>query len=138
MQPLIDLTRYQWKRDLGDLSIYGSWVFNDDQEDTEPCLVIIPRYRREGFKPIVVALSAAFRYNDPRYLAQVAGLFAQQLGFVEDMTNARKIATMIHDHLLDLLNMPLDPSVAEVVGEASVDMGGRRRTIEVLDYAQER
>lgn len=137
-RPAIDLTRSAFWRDIGDLSIIGTWLYNEDQEDTEPCLVVIPRYRRVGFKPVVVALSAAFRYNNPRYLAQVAGVFATQLGFVDDLTNARRIATMIHDHLLDLLTMPLDPTKAEVVGEARVDLGGRMRTIEVLDYEQER
>lgn len=137
-QHAIDLTRYQFKRELGDLSIYGTWIHNDDQEDTEPCLVVIPRYRRLGFKPVVVALSAAFRYNDPRYLAHVAGVFAQNLGFADDLTTARRIATLIYDHLLDLLTMPLDPTKAEVVGEANVDLGGQKRTIEMLDYVQER
>lgn len=137
-QHAIDLTRYHFKRDLGDLTIYGTWLFNEDQEDTEPCLVVIPRYRTVGFRPIVVALSAAYKYNNPQYLAQVAGLFAESLGFEDDLTRARTVATMIWDHLLDLLSMPLDPSVGVVVGEASVNIDGRKRNIEVLDYEQER
>lgn len=137
-RPAIDLTRYAFTRDVGDLSIYGTWLYNDDQEDTEPCLVVIPRYRRTGFMPIVVALSAAYRYNNPRYLAHAASTFAQTLGFEDSLTQARKVATMIHDHLLELLNMPLDPSEATVIGEVTIDQGGRKRTIEVLDYEQER
>ena len=54
------------------------------------------------------------------------------------MTQARKVATLIHDNLLDLLNMPLDPTQAEVIGEVTIDQGGKKRTIEVLDYEQER
>lgn len=134
----IDLSRYQFVREIGDLAIYGTWLWNEDQEDTEPCLVVVPRYRRIGYKPVVVALSAAFRYNNPKYLAHVAGIFAESLGFSNDMTNARKIATLIHDHLLDLLTMPIDPTDAKVVGEASVDIGGRRRTVEILDYEQQK
>ena len=135
-KPAIDLTRYQFKRDVGDLTIYGTWVFNEDKDGTEPCLVLIPRYRTRGFKPVVVALSAAFKYNDPRYLARVAGPFARSLGFEDGMTVANNIATAIHDHLLDLLKMPNDPTDAIVVGEATIDMGGRKRTIEVLDHEQ--
>jgi hypothetical protein len=134
----IDLTRYHFTRDVGDLSIFGTWLYNDDQEDTEPCLVVIPRYRTTGFKPVVVALSAAYRYNNPKYLAHVAGAFAQSLGFEDSLSQARKIATLIWDHLLDLLNMPLDPTEATVVGEVTIDQGGKKRTIEVLDYEQER
>ena len=137
-QPAIDLTRYHFVRHLGDMTVYGTWLFNDDQEDSEPCLVVIPRYRTTGFRPIVVALSAAYKYNSPQYLAQVAGLFAEGLGFERDLTTARKVATLIHDNLLDLLNMPLDPSVGVVVGEASVNIDGRKRNIEVLDYEQKR
>lgn len=137
-QPAIDLTRYHFVRHLGDMTIYGTWLFNEDQEDSEPCLVVIPRYRATGFRPIVVALSAAYKYNSPKYLAQVAGLFAEGLGFQRDLTTARKVATLIHDNLLDLLNMPLDPSVEVVVGEASVSIDGRKQNIEVLDYERER
>lgn len=137
-QPAIDLTRYQWKRDVGDLTIFGTWLYNEDQEDTEPCLVVIPRFRLNGVKPFVLALSAAFRYNDPRYLARVVATIATGLGFEGSMTKAHQIASVIHDHLPDLLNMPLDPSVAVVVGEASVDLGGQKHTIEVLDYERQK
>ena len=138
VQPAIDLTRYHFVRHLGDMSIYGTWLFNEDQEDSEPCLVVIPRYRTTGFRPIVVALSAAYKYNSTQYLDKVAGLFAKGLGFERDLTTARKVATLIHDNLLDLLNMPLDPSVEVVVGEASVSIDGRKQNIEVLDYERER
>lgn len=137
-KPAIDLTRHHFVRELGDLTIFGTWLYNDDQEDTEPCLVVIPRYRTTGFKPVVVALSAAYRYNNPKYLAHVAGAFAQSLGFEDSLSQARKIATLIWDHLLDLLTMPLDPTQAEVIGEVTIDEGGKKRTIEVLDYEQER
>lgn len=137
-KPAIDLTRYAFTRDVGDLSIFGTWLYNDDQEDTEPCLVVIPKYRSVGFKPVVVALSAAYRYNNPRYLAHAASAFAQSLGYENDLTQARKVATLIHDHLLELLNMPLDPTEATVIGEVTIDQGGKKRTIEVMDYEQQR
>ncbi|MGI9141560.1 MAG: hypothetical protein ACR2IJ_00060 [Fluviibacter sp.] len=137
-KPAIDLTRHHFSRDVGDLSIFGTWLYNDDQEDTEPCLVVIPRYRREGFKPVVVALSAAYRYNNPKYLAHAASAFAQSLGYESDLSQARKVATLIYDHLLDLLTMPLDPTEASVIGEVTIDQGGNKRTIEVLDYEQQR
>ena len=138
MQPMIDLARHHFVRHIGDLSIYGSWVFNEDQEDTEPCLVVIPRYRTTGFKPVVVALSAAYRYNNPVYLANVAGYFCKTLGYADDMATANKVASLIADHLHDLIIMPENPTSSVVVGEAYVTSGGKKRTIELLDHVLDR
>jgi hypothetical protein len=132
----LDLTRYQWRKEVHDLMIYGTWLYNDDQEDTEPALVILPRYRT-GAKPVAIALSSAFKYNNPRYLAQAASVFAVQLGFEDSMTNAHRIATLIDDHLLDLIKMPVDPTEAVQVGEAVLDLGnGRRQTVGLMDHEQ--
>lgn len=138
-RPAIDLTRHAFVRELGDLTLFGTWLHNEDQEDTEPCLVIIPSYRAKGtYKPAVIALSAAFRYNDPRHCARAASIFARNLGF-EDLATANRIANLIYDHLGDLVTMPNDPTIAHVVGEATLDLGdGRKRTLEMLDYEQER
>ena len=132
----LDLTRYHFKRDLGDLTLYGTWLYNEDQEDTEPAIVIVPRFRQlNGSKPIAIALSSAFKYNDPRYLVHVAARFAQQLGFDDSMTTTHKLATVIHDHLLDLIKMPVEPTNAVVAGEATLDMGnGVKKTVEFMDH----
>jgi hypothetical protein len=52
------------------------------------------------------------------------------------MSRTRKLAELIHDHLPDLINMPVDPQKAIVVGEAKVNVGGRMRTVELLDHEQ--
>lgn len=135
-RPAIDLTRYAFMRELGEFALYGSWLFNDDQEDTEPALVVIPRYRSGGFNPVCIALSSAFKYNDPRYCVHRAQQFAAALGFTDDMSRTRKLAELIYDHLPDLIGMPPDPQQAIVVGEAKVDIGGQRRTVELLDHQQ--
>ena len=136
-QPALDLTRFHWKRDVHDLTIFGTWLYNEDQEDTEPALVIIPRYRLNGAIPVCIALSAAFRYNDPRYLARTAGYFAKKLGFEDSIVTAHRIASLIDDHLADLLKMPVDPTEAIQVGEAVVNHGdGRRETVGLMDYEQ--
>lgn len=132
-QPAIDLTRHAFKRELGDLALYGTWIHNAEQEGSEPALVIVPRYRVNGIKPCCIALSAAYKYNDARYLARAAGHFAKQLGY-DTLADAHKLATVIHDHLLDLIKMPNEPQQAIVVGEAQIDIGGgRKRTLEMLD-----
>jgi hypothetical protein len=130
----IDLTRHQFVRPSGDLVCVGTWVYNPDQQDYEPCLVIVPRYRRSGFKPCVVALSAAWKYNEPQYLARAASIFLGMLGMEDCMSNAHKVAELIHSHLGDLIRMRPNPTQAIVVADASVTIDGRKRSMEVLDY----
>lgn len=136
--PAIDLTRHHFMRELGDIVLFGTWVMNDAQEDTEPALVLLPRYRPpSSVIPCVVALSAAYLYNDPKYCVRAAKGIAKALGFEDSMTTTHKIADILHSHLPDLVSMPVDPTRAEVVGEATVNLGnGRRQTVEILDYEQ--
>ena len=137
MTPAIDLTRHHFFRELGDLVVIGTWVYSDDQEDTEPALVILPRYRPpSSVRPCVIALSVAYRYNDAKYLVRSAKGIAKALGFEDSMTTTHKIADAIHSHLPDLVSMPVDPQTPVVVGEANVEIGGKKRTIELLDHEQ--
>lgn len=138
-RPAIDLTRYAWVRELGDIRLYGTWYtwFDDDEREwqDEPCLVLMPAVRHCS-TPCVVALSAAFKYTDPAHLAKVSLIFARQLGFDgTEMSAAHKIGEIIHSHLLDLIKMPENPTEIVVGATASVDFGnGRKRTVEVLDH----
>lgn len=135
-RPAIDLTRYHFVRELGDIRLYGTWLYNQEDDDDEPCLVIVPAHRRHGVTPCVVALSAAFRYTEPSHLARVSLEFAQLLGFEGSvMSAANKIGGIIHDHLLDLITMPENPTETIVGATANVDFGdGRKRTVEILDH----
>lgn len=135
-KPAIDLSRHAFMRELGDMVVIGTWIFNDEQEDTEPALVLLPRYRPpSSVKPCVIALSSAYRYNDAKYCVHAAKGIAKALGFEDSMQRTHKIADILHSHLPDLVSMPVDPTEAVVVGEASVDLGnGRRQKIELMDH----
>lgn len=135
-RPAIDLTRYHFVRELGDLRLYGTWLYNAEDDDDEPCLVLVPAFRKDGVVPCCVALSAAFRYTEPLHLAAVSLHFARALGFESNLLhNAQRIGGIIHDHLLDLIKMPENPTQAIVGATANVDFGnGRRRTVEILDH----
>ena len=137
-KPAIDLSRHHFMRELGDIVVFGTWVMNDDQEDTEPALVVMPRYRPpSSVVPCVVALSAAYLYNDPKYCVRAAKGMAKALGFEDSMNTTHRIADILHSHLPDLISMPLDPTVAVVVGEAQMNFGdGTTKTVEFLDYDQ--
>lgn len=139
-KPAIDLSRHHFMRELGDLVIFGSWVYSEEQEDTEPALVLLPRYRSpSSVTPCIVALSAAYRYNDAKYCVHAAKGIAKALGFEDSMQTTHRIADILHDHLPDLVSMPVDPTEAVVIGEASLNMGdGTTKTVEMLDYEQKR
>lgn len=132
-QPAIDLSRNHFMRPFKDLIVYGTWLFNSDQEDLEPCLVIIPAMRRR-FRPAVIALSAAFKYNDGAYCARAAMVFNRDLGFEDNMQNVHKVADAIHSHLRDLIVMPESPSIKQVGADARVSIGGKNTSVEVIDY----
>lgn len=133
-KPAIDLTRNHFVRHIQDVSLYGTWLWNDDQEDYEPALVLIPRYRTTGFRPCVVALSAAYKYNSPQYLARVTPFIVTELGFSDCLANAHKIASLIYDHLDDLVRMPPNPTTSIIVGEATIEISGRRHGLHILDH----
>jgi hypothetical protein len=138
LKPAIDLTRNHFSYPSGDLVCVGTWLWNDDQEDYEPCIVIVPRYRKNGFKPCVVALSSAWRYNPehggPRYLARASKLFLTALGMDDCMSNAYKVAEIIQNNLGNLLKMPPNPTTTIVGADATVTINGRTHTIELLDH----
>lgn len=136
-RPAIDLTRHAFVRELGDIRLYGTWLYDAEEDDDEPALVLVPAHRSaHGVVPCVVALSAAFKYDNPRYLAARSLQFARVLGFEDtELSTAQKIGTIIHDHLLDLIKMPENPTEAIAGATANVDFGdGRRRTLEIMDH----
>ena len=132
----IDLTRYNFMRELGDIVVFGTWVMNNDQEDTEPALVLVPRYRHPStIIPCVIGLSAAYLYNDVKYCVHAAKGIAKALGFEDSMNTTHKIADILHSHLPDLVAMPIDPAEAVVIGEATLNTGdGGRKKLELLDF----
>lgn len=135
----IDLTRHHFMLPIGDMVLFGTWVFNSGQEAEEPALVIVPRYRQNGFKPAVIALSAAYKYNpcnraEARGAVHNARQFALGLGLSDSMADCHKILTMIHDHVGDLVSIPPSPMTAIIVGEASIELSGKKHSFQMVDY----
>lgn len=115
-------------RVLGDLTISGQYV-ND-----EPALVLWPSHRRDGVTPVVICLSVAFKYNEPAYLVRQSAHFARLMGFSDDPANVHRIAGVINDHLLDLIDMPPEPKELVHLGEARISVaGGPTRIVEVTE-----
>lgn len=138
-RPAIDLTRRHFARTIGDIMAIGTWLWNEAEQNSEPCLVLVPAYRKTGFRPVVVAMSAAYKYTDGNYTGRVVPQFVRDLGFEDNSTNAYKVVEMILEHLPDVIEMPPDPTRTVVVGEATINLGnGQRETAQLLDYEQDR
>jgi hypothetical protein len=134
-RPVLDLTRHHFMRDFKDLAVFGTWIWSDAEEDYEPCLAIVPRFRRDGFKPACIALSALHKYTSAQYLEMAAKQFNADLGFEDSWANIYKIADCILEHMRDVLHIPPNPTQAIVVGEVTVNRNGNKeRSGELMDY----
>lgn len=95
----LDTRRAHAVRQHGDIIAIYTWV-NDER-----ALVLLPAYRK-GAPWYVVCESAAFRYDNPHYLARQAAKAAEVLGFESSQQTWMRIATIIHEGLPDLIRMP--------------------------------
>lgn len=98
----IDLTRAHLSRQHGDLTVVFTWV-NDSR-----AMVLIPTYRK-GAAWYVVDESAAYKYDNKEYLKRQCMKAAEVLGMEPSPNNWIKLATVIHDALPDLIEMPTEP-----------------------------
>jgi hypothetical protein len=117
----LDLTKPHFEKKRGDLMLYGAW----HGQRLRPCLVVLPAYRMGKTVPLVVEVDDAWQWQpddidaDPRRSAQLIGLFLLQNGM--DASNAftsMKVASLIHDHLGDLLRIPPKQTEDVVVADA--------------------
>ncbi|EBQ8762730.1 hypothetical protein BKM35_22105 [Salmonella enterica] len=131
-RPAIDLTRYAFKHHISDFVLYGTWLATGDDE-SEPALVIIPARLPMKFKPAVVALSSAYKYESPSYVAWASTIFARGMG-LNDIMHTVRIGEAISDYLPDLVGMPPEPMEAVVVGEGHIGEGRERTSIQLLDW----
>lgn len=116
----LDLTQSHFVKARGDLTLYGSW-FGDS---LRPCLVVLPTFRTRGV-PLVVEIDTAYRWNpdDPDVSPRAAAglvmqfLYANGMDYTNVITHQR-VLSLIHDHLHDLLTMPVKPTTTVVVADA--------------------
>ena len=104
MAAALNLAHAHRTRRHGDLRAVYTWL------GEERALVLIPALRR-GAAWFVVAESAAFRYDDPTYLARQSALACEVLGLEPTTRNALRVASIVHEGLPDLIRMPAAPLV---------------------------
>lgn len=105
----------------GDILAIYTWV-NDER-----AMVLIPALRAPGSPWFIVCESAAWKYDDPHYLARQAAKAAEVLGMDETTSSWYRIATLIHEGLPDLIRMPSSPQEAELgkaIGEMHLKADG--------------
>lgn len=141
-RPVLDLTIRHFTRELGDLTVIGTWL-GPTPDDSEPCIVLMPTFRQAlqsaiggaqiRAKPCCIALSSAYLYDEPSYLLRRAMEFGQAMGFTDSMSTTHKIADAIHGSLYDLIVMPPRPVLGVVTGaDATITDGwGRQTTVEL-------
>lgn len=130
----LDLTQNAWKRQHGDITVYGTWY----GEHLKPCIVLVPAHR-QIVKPCVVLLDNAWMWSEeigePGHCARTAMVFAEYLGLdhLSAMT-VQRIASIIRDSLSDLIGIKPKPTDNIVVADALwTDTDGKRRHAEVTE-----
>lgn len=98
----LDLSKAHLTRQHGDLLAVYTWV-NDER-----ALVLLPAFRKNAAWYIVCE-SAAYKYDNPEYLARQCAKAAEVLGMEPSPNNWVKLATVIHEGLPDLIEMPSAP-----------------------------
>lgn len=138
MATALDLTRRHFSRTLGQITIIGTWIQLAD--GWRPCLVLIRTGEDHAAVPCIVPLESAWVWDDrsgegsPAVAARTAMDFARALRLDDagDPFVPHRIATLIADHLDQLVAMPPAPADDEVViGEAVVTERETGRTFEV-------
>lgn len=136
---VLDLTRYHFRRQSGDITLYGSWL-RDEEGGWEPALVLVPTHQKVSYertRPCCIALSSAYRYDEPSYLLQRAMEFNRALGFTDTLSNVHRLASLIYDNLQELIELPPRPVREIYVGADAVmtdQDSGRTVEAEILEY----
>lgn len=125
----LDLSRAAFHRQHGDILAVYTWV-NDER-----ALVLLPARRPRSPAWFIVCESAAWRYEDPAYLAQKARVAARALGMDETQSTWLRIATIIIEGLPDLIRMRSapDPEVLPATaGEINLSIDGEHVSSEEI------
>jgi len=94
---------------IGDIVCILSWI-NDER-----AMILMPA-RRKGAPWFCLLESAAYKYDDPRYLARQAVKAAEVLGMDETTSTWIRVADIIMNYLPDLIRMPSAPPPEKIAG----------------------
>jgi len=117
----LDLRKAAFLRQHGDILAIYTWV-NDER-----ALVLLPARRAQGAPWFIVCESAAYKYEDPAYLARQGAKAAEVLGMDENQSTGFRLATIIIEGLPDLIRMPAapEPEKTASIGEMMLMADGK-------------
>ena len=93
----------------------------------ERAIVLMPAHRRQGAPWWILCESAAYKYDDPVYLARAAKKAAEVMGLDETTSTWYRIAEIIMNNLMDLIRMPSAPEPEQAdhtIGEMKLMANG--------------
>ena len=136
MPACIDLRKAHLHRQHGDLLAVYTWI------NAERALVLIPAYRSKS--PWYVLMeSAAYKYDDPKYLASQCKVACDVLGIEPNKANWVRVATILNEGLPDLYRMPSEPvwnkpEAGRQFGELIVKQEGKEVAREALTLPEDK
>ena len=108
----LDLTRNAWVKKHGDITVYGTW-WNDEHDGWLPCMALVPTFRQERITPCVVTMDLAWIWSEEEgsmaFAVETALDFAETLGLPPDQKSVIRVASLIRDHLGDMISIPPRP-----------------------------
>jgi hypothetical protein len=107
---------------VGDILVILTWV-NDER-----ALVLMPAHRAQGSPWFIICESAAYKYDNPNYLAQQSAQAARVMGMDETTSTWYRVADLILNYLPDLIRMPSAPDpekMSHAIGEMKLMADGQ-------------
>lgn len=131
MSVSLDLRRAHAAHAYGDITMILTWV-NDERA------MVLLSHKRKGGAWFIVLESAAFKYDNPEYLARQARKAAEVIGLDESTSVWFQLARIIHDGLPDLIRMPsAPPKEYSKAAYGHMELRADGKTIAQEDYRPE-
>lgn len=141
LRPVLDLTKYAWTQQHGDLRVFGTWRYDEDDNQWVPCLAIVPAHvflSAERVIPCIVTVDLAWIWSEEHgneaFAGSIIGDFLATLNMAPTRENGYRLLSIIRDHLEDLIKrIPPRPPEHKVAADAFVTFeSGKVRHKEIV------
>ena len=144
IRPVLDLTRNAWSQRHGDLTVYGTWFWDDEDRTWVPCLAIVPAailLHHERVRPCLIPVDHAWAWSEeqgsPEHVAVSTAAFVNALGLPPTAQSVIRVLSVIRDHIEDLVKRvpprPSDDQETAIRADAIVKIDGRAQHTEIRD-----
>lgn len=144
IRPCLDLTRNAWVKNHGDLTVYGTWYWDADDNQWVPSLVIMRAHARlliEETMPCIVPVDHAWCWSEEEggweHIAPTLLAFCEALKMPDDQKSMFRLVDIVRNHLEDLLKrIPPRPKNFDdeaIVADAVAKVNGKTHHTEISD-----